>query len=530
MYIQHFGLTELPFSIAPDPRYLFMSEQHREALAHLLYGMNTDGGFVMLTGEVGTGKTTVCRCFLEQVPDNVNIAIILNPKVTAEELLATICDELRIPYSAGCSSIKTFVDAINSFLLNAYSHGRKTVLLIDEAQNLKPDVLEQIRLLTNLETNQQKLLQIIMIGQPELRGMLSRPGMSQLSQRITARYHLGSLSKEDVAVYVNHRLFIAGAKQTIFPDSVISKLHRLSRGIPRLINIICDRALLGAYVQGKPSVDKKTLVRASEEVFGKSTSSQRFTLKSSIAVFMFIVCGTALAATLYYQKNPISFFERQGIHEKEAKNTSLQIADSLNWPSGDSLEGSKTSAYEALFREWGIPYPIQNPDSACTYVMSKGLHCLETNGDMKTLTTLNRPVVLKLSDNSARDFFALLKGLKDERAILFFGNETRTVDVSEIKKRWRGAYLLLWKTPKHYAGAIYPGHEGPIVRWLSRQLSVINGIPNNSNYANIYHDELVNQVKLFQSREGLEPDGVVGSQTFICILNKTGTSEPSLIK
>jgi general secretion pathway protein A len=360
--------------------------------------------------------------------------------------------------------------------------------------------------------------------------MLSRPGMSQLSQRITARYHLGSLSKEDVAVYVNHRLFIAGATHTIFPDSVISKLHRLSRGIPRLINIICDRALLGAYVQGKPSVDKKTLVRASEEVFGKSTSSQRFTLKSSIAVFMFIVCGTALAATLYYQKNPISFFEKQGIHEKEATNTSLQIADSLNWPSGDSIEGSKTSAYEALFREWGIPYPIQNPDSACMYVMSKGLRCLETNGDVKTLTTLNRPAVLKLSDNSARDFFALLKGLKDERAILFFGNETRTVDVSEIKKRWRGAYLLLWKTPKHYAGAIYPGHEGPIVRWLSRQLSVINGIPNNSNYANIYHDELVNQVKLFQSREGLEPDGVVGSQTFICILNKTGTSEPSLIK
>ncbi len=530
MYIQHFGLTELPFSIAPDPRYLFMSEQHREALAHLLYGMNTDGGFVMLTGEVGTGKTTVCRCFLEQVPDNVNIAIILNPKVTAEELLATICDELRIPYPAGCSSVKSFVDAINSFLLDAYSHGRKTVLLIDEAQNLKPEVLEQIRLLTNLETNQQKLLQIIMIGQPELRDMLSRSGMSQLSQRITARYHLGSLSKEDVAVYVHHRLFVAGATHTIFPVSVISKLHRLSHGIPRLINIICDRALLGAYVHGKSSVDKKTLVRASDEVFGKSTSSHGVTLKWVIAVFIVIVCGTALAATLYYQKIPISFFEKQSIHENEAYNTAAHISDSLNWPPGDSIEGTKTLAYQALFREWGIPYPIQNPDGACTYAVSKGLRCLETNGDVKTLTILNRPAVLKFSDKSERDIFTLLKGLKGQRAILSFGSETRTVDVSEIEKRWKGAYLLLWKTPKHYTGAIFPGHQGPIVRWLNMQLSVINGITNNSNFTNIYHDELVNQVKQFQSREGLEPDGVVGSQTFICILNKTGTSEPLLIK
>jgi general secretion pathway protein A len=530
MYTQHFGLKELPFSIAPDPRYLFMSEQHREALAHLLYGMNTDGGFVLLTGEVGTGKTTVCRCFLEQVPDNVNLAVILNPKVTAEELLATICDELRISCTTGCFSVKTFVDAVNSFLLDAYSQGRKTVLLIDEAQNLIPDVLEQIRLLTNLETNRQKLLQIIMIGQPELRDMLSGSGMSQLSQRITARYHLGPLSKEDVVTYVNHRLFVAGATHTIFPDSVINKLHRLSHGIPRLVNIICDRALLGAYVQGKSDVDKKTLVRAAAEVFGKSMTSQRVTLKWVIAGFILILCGTALAATFYYQRNPISFFHKQNIHETEATNTLLPMSDSLKWPSGEPIARSKTSAYQALFQEWGIPYPIQDPDNACAYAHSKGLRCLETNGDVKTLNTLNRPAVLKLSDESAREFYALLKGLQGQRAVLSIGNETRMVDVSEIEKKWRGSYLLLWKTPKHYTGAIYPGHQGPIVRWLNTQLSIINGLTNNSSDTNIYYDSLVNQVKNFQITEGLRPDGVVGSQTFICILNKTGTSEPLLIK
>lgn len=318
MYIQHFGLKELPFSIAPDPRYLLMSEQHREALAHLLYGIQTDGGFVLLTGDVGTGKTTVCRCLLEQVPDNVNIALIFNPKVTAEELLASICDELQISYPFGCSSIKIFIDAINSFLLDAHAEGKKTVLLIDEAQNLQPDVLEQIRLLTNLETNQQKLLQIIMIGQPELRDMLSKPAMSQLSQRITARYHLGPLSREDVGLYVNHRLFTAGARDAIIPSSVMKELHRLSCGIPRMINIICDRALLGAYVQGAFIVDRKTLFRAAEEVLGRPACRHRGRLKWVIACFM-VVIAAAIAATMYYQHRPMIISEINNVIREELK-------------------------------------------------------------------------------------------------------------------------------------------------------------------------------------------------------------------
>jgi general secretion pathway protein A len=269
MYKEYFGFKELPFSIAPDPRFLFMSGQHREALAHLIYGINVEGGFVMLTGEVGTGKTTVCRCLLGQLPENTDIAFILNPKMTVEELLAAVCDELGIGYPEGNRSIKVFIDHINAYLLAAFAKGRKTVLIMEEAQNLKPDVLEQVRLLTNLETDRQKLLKIIMIGQPELKEMLSRPDMRQLSQRITARYHIGPLPKAEISAYVDHRLLLAGVRRKLFPNSIINKLYRLSGGVPRVINVICDRALLGTYVHGKNCVDKKTLIRAAHEVFGE---------------------------------------------------------------------------------------------------------------------------------------------------------------------------------------------------------------------------------------------------------------------
>lgn len=275
MYKDYFGLRELPFSIAPDPRYLYMSGQHRDALAHLLYGINNDGAFILLTGEVGTGKTTVCRCLLEQMPPDCDIAFILNPKMTTAELLATVCDEFRIACPPGNTSIKVFVDAINAFLLDAHARGRRAVLIIEEAQNLSPDLLEQIRLLTNLETNQRKLLQIIMLGQPELREMLAREDLRQLSQRITARYHLGPLSLQEVPAYIAHRLAVAGVRGRLFPEALIRKIFGLSSGIPRLINLICDRALLGTYAQGKEEVDLPTLVKASQEVFGSDASPRR---------------------------------------------------------------------------------------------------------------------------------------------------------------------------------------------------------------------------------------------------------------
>ncbi|TYP00341.1 type II secretory pathway predicted ATPase ExeA [Geothermobacter ehrlichii] len=268
MYREHFGFREQPFSIAPDPQYLYLSRQHREALAHLIYGVRT-GGFVLLTGEVGTGKTTLCRCLLEQLPAQVLVAYIVNTGLSERELLETICDEFRIVRPRQNVNNKVLIDAINTFLLKAHAAGKSPVLIIDEAQNLAPSVLEQVRLLTNLETSRRKLLQIILIGQPELKSLLETRQMRQLSQRITARFHLEALSGSEIAAYVNHRLHKAGVTRPIFGREALRLLGRLSGGIPRLINVICDRALLGAYCEEKHTVSRRILRKAAAEVFGR---------------------------------------------------------------------------------------------------------------------------------------------------------------------------------------------------------------------------------------------------------------------
>lgn len=266
MYLQYFQLTEAPFSIAPNPRYLYLGQRHQEALAHLLYGIRGEGGFVLLTGAIGAGKTTVCRCLLEQLPEHCDVAYIFNPKLSVTELLATICHEFGIAVSPDEDSVKHFVDLINAHLLQGHARGRSSVLIIDEAQNLAPDVLEQMRLLTNLETSQRKLLQIILIGQPELADFLDRPGLLQLAQRIVARYHLEPLSQNEIAAYVQHRLAVSGTQQPLIPPKLAELLYRLTGGVPRLINVLCDRALLGAYTQGKTQVDRATLLQAAREI------------------------------------------------------------------------------------------------------------------------------------------------------------------------------------------------------------------------------------------------------------------------
>ena len=297
MYAAYFGLTERPFSLAPDPRYLYLSDAHREALAHLLYGIGEGGSFVQLTGEVGTGKTTVCRALLEQLPPDVDVAMIFNPRLTSVELLAAVCDELRVPYPAGTTSLKVLVDALSQALLDAHAKGRRTVLIIDEAQNLSARVLEEVRLLTNLETTTQKLLQVVLIGQPELAELLARRNLRQLSQRVTARYHLRSFSEEESQRYIQHRLEIAGQRQPIFTKQAVRAAHRLARGIPRLLNTICDRALLGAYATGQTRVKEAVVRRAAKEVLGPRRS-RRWVTATAGAVLVVVVASTiALVAT-----------------------------------------------------------------------------------------------------------------------------------------------------------------------------------------------------------------------------------------
>jgi general secretion pathway protein A len=306
MYAAHFGLKREPFSIAPDPRYLFMSERHREALAHLLYGVRGGGGFVLLTGEIGAGKTTVCRCFLEQVPKRTNVAYIFNPKLTALELLQSVCEEFRITVTARdgtVATLKDHVDALNEYLLRTHAAGQNSVLIIDEAQNLSADVLEQLRLLTNLETNERKLLQIILIGQPELRDMLARPELEQLAQRVVARFHLDPLVEEETAHYIKHRLSVAGMSGLIpFDRDARHRIHELTRGVPRRINLLCDRALLGAYASGRQRVDRAIVEKAASEVFdfGRNDAQRRQRRRTAlmggaIAVGALVIGGVAVA-------------------------------------------------------------------------------------------------------------------------------------------------------------------------------------------------------------------------------------------
>ncbi len=299
MYTQFFGLAREPFSIAPDPRYLFMSERHREALAHLLYGLKGGGGFVLLTGEIGAGKTTVCRCFLEQVPRRVNVAYIVNPKQSTEELLQSICDEFRIP-ADGAVTAKDHVDVINEFLLRTHAVGQNNVLIIDEAQSLSSEVLEQLRLLTNLETNERKLLQIVLIGQPELRDMLARPQLEQLAQRVIARYHLEALTERETAQYIRHRLAVAGLTAAVpFDDVAVKRVHQLTRGVPRRINLLCDRAMLGAYAIGKATVDPRIIDKAAQEVTGYSGNRLRWRMSRRRRVGAALLIGLLVGAALF---------------------------------------------------------------------------------------------------------------------------------------------------------------------------------------------------------------------------------------
>jgi general secretion pathway protein A len=297
MYKDYFCLKEMPFSIAPDPRFLYRSVRHREALAHLLYGVQGDGGIVLLTGEVGTGKTTICRCLLEEIQSSCDVAYILNPRLSAKELLAAICDEFHVERPTGAIRVKGLVDAINAHLLQANARERRAVLIIDEAQNLQPDVLEQLRLLTNLETNTRKLLQIILIGQPELKDMLHRPELRQVAQRVVARYHLTHLTRDEVAHYVAHRLAVAGARAPIFRDALIGTLYRVTGGVPRLINLVCDRALLGTSVQGMIEVTPRTLRSAAREVLATSGSG-RFRWRRSVG-WLFLCAAVLFAGGVF---------------------------------------------------------------------------------------------------------------------------------------------------------------------------------------------------------------------------------------
>ena len=551
MYLSYFGLVEAPFSIAPDPHYLYMSEHHQEALATLLYGVRGDGGFVLLTGEVGSGKTTICRHLLEQVPEACDLAYIFNPKLTVVELLSTICDEFGIKYPKSNTSIKLFVGLINDYLLDGHAKGRRAVLIIDEAQNLSVDVLEQMRLLTNLETLQRKLLQIILIGQPELIEILARPELRQLAQRIVARHHLNSLNKKEVAAYVRHRLEVSGAQRQLFPDALIGKLYQLSKGVPRVINVICDRALLGAFVQGKERVDVSTLTQAAREVFGEQPKPKRSKLLALMGGTA-LLAGGALALSVYQQSqvpqkvaiaqktvvNHVKFImppkpvtlPQTPISQSVAASTDtkpvITLPVMLEFPVDVPRSRSRAMAYTALFHTWNVDY--REGGDPCYQAETLGLRCRIARGGLDELRQFNLPAVLYLLDNKGQVFYATLIKLEDESATFVIGSETRVISLGALASQWSGNYTLLLRLPLIVHDNIPSGARGPAVQWLSQQLAQTQGRPLDTSTASIFNDDLKRYLKEFQLSQGLIPDGAAGPQTLARLGAMTDQTAPRL--
>ena len=553
MYKHYFGLQDSPFSIAPNPQYLYMSTRHREALAHLLYGVKSDGGFILLTGEVGTGKTTVCRCLLAQIPSDVDIAMVLNPKQTALELLATICDEFNINYGTE-ASIKTLVDKLNLFLLDSHQAGRKAILIIDEAQNLAVDVLEQLRLLTNLETNQRKLLQIILLGQPELLSLLGQQELRQLSQRVTARFHLDALNSREVAEYIQHRITVAGGNQPLFTTASVRRIYRISGGIPRLINLICDRALLGAYVENQPRVNPAIVTKAAQEVLGQSDSrTSKPRIKKSMALLgaLLLILGGMVFISEQYTPIPIPIpipitaptppQVPQLSPSADILPPQVTVTDTLGKrlpafirQSLDSLSGHSSSepALLNVLSIWTAELPADTTQAICQSALDLGLSCFQAELELAEIAHMNRPLAVNLGTvdlgdaNSPR--WVTLKQLDADDALLQVGDAEVRVARSDLAAAGRLDSIVLWRSPPNYQQPLKLGDSGTSVDALLNTLSFIDTGKPTGEVGFLFDLNLERRIKNFQRTSGIDPDGLVGARTWIQLNSIVGNDIPFL--
>ena len=519
MYNKYFGINEAPFSISPNPRYLFMSRRHKEALAHLIYGISHGGGFVLLSGEVGTGKTTVSRSLIRQLPKNADVAYILNASLSEEELLATICQDLGMKDIPEDSSLKTLTDKLHRYLLDNYARGRTTLLIIDEAQHLQFSVLEQIRLLTNLETDERKLLQIVLIGQPELNELLSQQRLRQLSQRITARFHIEPLDLSETESYIRHRLMVAGlpANQTLFNRAAVKRIHSASKGIPRLINVICDRALLGAYTQNASQVDKSIAVSAIEEAMGH-TKNQRRALWPfaviSLAITLFVVAGVfVFLRTETPPLPPVAVSESQAIAPQPT------VAEDLNSSEPVLIQKmTKSRAINSVQQHLGVSALELSP--ACGGLEVYGVYCYElTVNSWLELKDLNRPTLIRLD---GFDHYVPVLGISSGEAQLLGDEGLYEIPLFELGALWTGEAVILWKPPAAFSGAIELGSRSELVGWVARYFAAVDGQPEPLADTD-FNEPLEQRVAIFQRSHGLEADGIVGLKTVLKINDALGT-------
>ena len=527
MYTSFFGLTEKPFAITPDPRYLYLSERHAEALAHLSYGIQEAGGFVQLTGEVGTGKTMMVRSLLQQLPANCDMALILNPRVTAPEFLLAICDELHVPVAEPMThSVKALVDLLTGFLLDAHSRSRRVVLMVDEAQNLSPDVLEQVRLLTNLETATHKLMQIILVGQPELREVLERTELRQLAQRITGRYHLEALSRPETIAYVKHRLRVAGATTEVFAPGALREVHRVSGGIPRIINVVCDRALLGAFTRDEHRASAALVRRAAAEVYGRPVISPwvRWTAVAGASA------GAALLAFTLWQSLPL----RGGADEAVPAAPPMAAATVVEQPPETiasrplvtlleeaAARTTTDEAFAGLLSLWGATY-VPGAARPCDQVADQGLQCVAQRGTFAQLKLIDRPAILSLADAAGREHQVVLETLAGDTARISIGGEQHDVSLAELADHWFGEFLVVWRPSIPLAKELRLGMRGDDVLWLRSGLAQLDGQTVAVDRPDLFDGDLERIVRDFQRSRRLLVDGIAGVQTQLVLESAIG--------
>ncbi|GAA0204763.1 ExeA family protein [Kangiella japonica] len=503
----------------------------------------------MLTGEVGTGKTTVCRCLLEQLSSNVRLAYILNPKLDAIELMATMCDELGIEYEPGEKSLKAFTDLLRDRLLENHEQGLNTVLMIDEAQNLSVEVMEQIRLLTNLETNERKLLQIILIGQPELQELLAKKELRQLAQRITARYHLKPLSLKETASYIEHRLRVAGIQRPLIKSSAIKQIYQSSGGVPRLINIITDRALLGAFVERRNTINDTVVKKAVNEVLGnyeeKKSSragNSRWWFAAASVVFVILLSYIVVKQAL----KPADFVEEKELSQNtESKTQSSSGVDTISemrsplvrattndevaeqfWQE-QSWDRTGFVSARNLFALWGVSYYPYQSGEPCDYALNYNLNCDSGRADWAYIKQLNRPVNLKFSTETSGHFWGTLKEIDGDYLVLQFADNEVRVLPRRLNPLWQGEYQLFWKAPDGFNEHAKKGDSGATVRWLTDAIYSIDQV--DISPADYFSQKVEDWLILFQMENGLVSDGILGKHSVIMINNHVIANIPKLV-
>lgn len=587
MYESFFGLRQEPFSIAPDPRFLYMSDKHSEALDLLSYGLARGASFVLLTGEIGAGKTTVWRRFLEMLPSNFDVASVVNPKLDATALLARVCDDLNVELPEGAGRVD-LIDALHGHLLLAQAKGRRTLIVIDEAQALSSEVLEQLRLLTNLDSSGKKL-QVMLIGQPELRHMLEHAALEPLAQRIVARYHLPALSPVETAGYIAHRLKVAGLQGPLpFDAESIGLIHRLCRGVPRRINAVCDRALTVAQASGQRRVDRSIVERAAPEVFGRSSAAPSpsaaparmaprvWAMAAGIglalaaivwfapqigavmsaspsgrlaapapavvhvapaAVVPMASAVPALAAPVAAVPSPVApsatpVATSESALEIDSNETARPAArgPAANWTLPSGIEAAfvpgaadETPAWRALAGLWGTVLGAGEP---CAAAAQRSLQCYRSSTGLGLIRQLDRPGVLRLVDERGRVAHVLLVALAGDTATLDFGGTELTLPLMQLARVWRGEFATYWRAPAAYRLGDIARADSDLGQWLLQQLSGIDGRGGNG----VGDEALRSRIAAFQLAQGLSPDGLAGPLTLMQIGRASGVDEPRLTR